>query len=62
MEMPGGQVCPGLILEWRLTNSREWAARIVYVPNPTKPRSIEAWFRQAFVRPVTADDFRSSRL
>jgi hypothetical protein len=60
--MPGARPCPGLILEWKQTNSREWAARVVYVPNPRRPRSIEAWFREAFVRPITAADFRSGRL
>jgi hypothetical protein len=43
---------PGLILEWRRTNGGEWAARVVYVPNPREPRSVEAWFVAALLRPL----------
>jgi hypothetical protein len=51
-----------LVLEWKQTNAREWAARVVYVPSLSRPRSIEAWFREVYVRPVTVTDFRRGRL
>jgi hypothetical protein len=28
-EVLGNRPCPGLILEWRKTNSQDWAARVV---------------------------------
>jgi hypothetical protein len=43
---------PGLILEWRRTNSGEWAARVVYVPRAGDSRSVEAWFSADLLRPV----------
>ena len=43
---------PGLIMEWRRTNSGEWCARVVYVPDPREPRSVEAWFVAGLLRPV----------
>ncbi|MGC4943013.1 hypothetical protein [Kribbella sp. DT2] len=43
---------PGLILEWRRTNSGDWAARVVYVPNPHEHRSVEAWFASGLLRPI----------
>lgn len=43
---------PGLILEWRRTNSGDWAARVVYVPRAGDGRSVEAWFSADLLRPV----------
>jgi hypothetical protein len=43
---------PGLILEWRRTNSDDWMARVVYVPNPKEARSVEAWFAAGLLRPL----------
>lgn len=43
---------PGLILEWRRLPSREWQARVVYVPDHAAPRSIEDWFHQSMLRPI----------
>jgi hypothetical protein len=42
---------PGLILEWRRTNSEGWSARVVYVPKPAEHRSVEAWFVESLLRP-----------
>lgn len=44
--------CPGLIHEWRPANGGGWAARVVYVPDPRRAESVEAWFAQALLRPV----------
>ncbi|WP_165555455.1 hypothetical protein [Kribbella pittospori] len=43
---------PGLILEWRRTQSGDWQARVVYVPNPQRHESVEAWFAAANLRPL----------
>jgi hypothetical protein len=43
---------PGLILEWRRTNSDDWQARVVYVPDPRRTRTIEDWFGQQLLRPL----------
>ncbi|GAA1611466.1 hypothetical protein GCM10009789_77230 [Kribbella sancticallisti] len=43
---------PGLILEWRRTNSDDWQARVVYVPDPRRPRAVEDWFGQQLLRPM----------
>lgn len=43
---------PGLILEWRRANSGEWTARVVYVPDPREPKSVEAWFTAGLLRPL----------
>lgn len=43
---------PGLILEWRRTNSDDWQARVVYVPNPRDTRTVEMWFAQQLLRPL----------
>ena len=43
---------PGLILEWRRTNSDDWMARVVYVPNPKEAKSVEAWFAAGLLRPM----------
>jgi hypothetical protein len=43
-----------LILEWRRTNTDDWAARVIYVPDPRSRRSIEDWFAQSYLRPLDA--------
>ncbi|WP_132197596.1 MULTISPECIES: hypothetical protein [Kribbella] len=43
---------PGLILEWRRTNSDDWQARVVYVPDPRNIRAVEMWFAQQMLRPL----------
>ncbi|WP_328321856.1 hypothetical protein OHA70_25515 [Kribbella sp. NBC_00382] len=43
---------PGLILEWRRTNSDDWQARVIYVPNPRDTRTVEMWFAQQLLRPL----------
>jgi hypothetical protein len=43
---------PGLILEWKQTNSGDWAARVVYVPDHRVTRSVEAWFLAGHLRPA----------
>lgn len=43
---------PGLILEWRQTNSGGWAARVVYVPDHRGGRSVEDWFADYHLRPI----------
>ncbi|GAA1164687.1 hypothetical protein GCM10009630_73180 [Kribbella jejuensis] len=43
---------PGLILEWRQTNSGAWAARVVYVPDHREGRSVEDWFADYHLRPI----------
>lgn len=45
---------PGLILEWRQLPSRDWQARVVYVPDPRHPTSVEGWFAAALLRPLDA--------
>lgn len=46
---------PGLILEWRQLPSREWQARVVYIPDPRQDVSVENWFAAALLRPVSPD-------
>jgi hypothetical protein len=43
---------PGLILEWKQTNSGDWSARVVYVRDPRIARSVEAWFLAGHLRPA----------
>jgi hypothetical protein len=43
---------PGLILEWKQTNSGDWVARVVYVPDHRVARSVEAWFLAGHLRPA----------
>jgi hypothetical protein len=45
---------PGLILEWRRTNTGDWAARVVYVPDHRAGRSVEDWFASSYLRPIDA--------
>lgn len=35
---------PGLILEWRQLPSREWQARVVYIPDLNRGESVQRWF------------------
>lgn len=43
---------PGLILEWRRLPSRDWQARVVYIPDSRKNESVEDWFAAARLKPV----------
>jgi hypothetical protein len=43
---------PGLILEWRQLPSREWQARVVYIPDLARGESVQRWFAAALLRPV----------
>lgn len=46
---------PGLVLEWRRTNTGGWAALAIYVPDPRKAESVQAWFAAELVRPLDAE-------
>lgn len=52
--------CPGLILEWRRTQSRDWQARVVYVPNG-REQAVEMWLAAALLKPVADDPAPPSR-
>lgn len=45
---------PGLILEWRRTNTGDRTARVVYVPDHRASRSVEDWFAPSNLRPIDA--------
>lgn len=43
---------PGLVLEWRQLPSRNWQARVVYIPDLARDESVEEWFAAELLRPV----------
>lgn len=43
---------PGLVLEWRRLPSREWQARVIFVPGGSGALAVQDWFAAALLRPV----------
>ncbi|WP_405061946.1 hypothetical protein OG474_09895 [Kribbella sp. NBC_01505] len=50
-----GPWVPGLILEWRRTPSRDWQARVIYVPSPREVMAVERWVAAALLLPVDVE-------
>ncbi|WP_405057080.1 hypothetical protein OG474_30630 [Kribbella sp. NBC_01505] len=50
---------PGLVIEWRRTQTREWQARVVFVPDPDSGESIELWLTRELLEFIDAERPRS---